>query len=709
MSVVETESGPRRLFGIDLGWHNVAFAVRTAGAAILALAIAYWLELGDPQWATMTVYLLAQPTVGAALAKGAWRAAGTTAGGVFGLVLVGLFSQAPELLVAATVLTVGASFYAGARLRNYSAYGMLLAGYTVLLVAYEGSNQPLAAWSIASDRTLEILIGIVCSTAASVIVFPRYASDVLDQSMARTIGNLASYVATALRLSTPLAVFARLRRRMVAEVVSFDALRSYTLFETPEMRVDHQCLQRTVREFLAVLSIGRGLFFRLDAFDKAGAQLVLERLRPTVDSIAAQVERFAADPAALRERRRLRRELVSARAALRRAAANLEGMAGRVPFDPLANALLILNRVGDLLHGLAMAVTTHAASFRSAGPSRLSSHQEPADFPRRQEALLVAVRAGLAVLLLSVMWTATGWNEGFTAVSGGATMLFFGVNQDNPQATARSFLVWSTIGTMVGYVAMALVFPYLQGFGALAILLLVLLLPVGLMAGTPSRAWAGIALGGFTIAQIGTDNLFTPDELAYINGTVALVVGMVMCLAVIAVLPVTAQPQRDLIWQRSIGTILPAVARGTLLPRRGASEIRAMLSALLPRLALDRPRDEDFFRGTLGAASAAIELGRLAEVIADPALPEDAAKAIRRFLARFASALEDLAASHAERRSRLAEAEAMVSAIGAELAALTLQPGPTARSVLRAGASLRFIADRFYLDRAYLEHGFAGE
>ena len=38
--------------------------------------------------------------------------------------------------MAATLLVVGASFYAGARLRNYSSYGVLLAGYTALLVAY---------------------------------------------------------------------------------------------------------------------------------------------------------------------------------------------------------------------------------------------------------------------------------------------------------------------------------------------------------------------------------------------------------------------------------------------------------------------------------------------------------------------------------------------------------------------------------------------
>jgi uncharacterized membrane protein YccC len=704
MSVVETQSGPRRLFGIDLGWHNSVFAIRTAGAAILALAIAYWLELGDPQWATMTVYVLAQPTVGAAFAKGAWRTVGTIAGGIFGLVLVGLFSQAPELLVAATVLTVGASFFVGARLRNYATYGVVLAGYTALLVAYEGSSQPLSAWSIATDRTLEILIGIACSTAASVVVFPRYASDVLDRSMARTIGSLAGYVATAMRLSTPLAVFARLRRRMVGDVVSFDALRSYTLFETPEMRVDEARLRRSVREFLAVLSIGRGLFFRLEAFGRDDAQLMLERLRPPLETIALQLDRFAADPAAPRERRLLRHELRSARAALTRAAADLEGMAGRVPFAPLANALLIVTRVGDLLHGLAMAVGTHAASFRGAGPRAQSSVPEPVDVRRRQEALMVAVRAGLVVLLLSILWLATGWNEGFTAVSGAATMLFFGVNQDNPQAAARAYLVWAIVGTVLGYLAMVLVLPYVQGFEALAVVLLVLLLPAGFMASTPSHAWAGIAFGGYTLAQIGTGNLFVPDELAYINGTVALVLGMAICLAVIAVLPVTAQPQRTLCRQRSLGTILPAVARSTLAPRRGAAAIRAILAALLPRLALDRPRDEDFFRGTLGAASVAIELGRLAASAAHPDLPEEAARAIRRFLADFAFTLEDLAA---DRPPPLVKAEAIVAALAADLAAQALVPGPAARMALRAGASLRFIADRFYLDRAYFERGVA--
>jgi uncharacterized membrane protein YccC len=601
MSVAETASDLRRIpFPIDISWQNIVFSLKTAAAAILALALAHWLELSDPQWATLTVYILAQPTVGAALAKGIWRAVGTVAGALIGLVLVALFSQAAELLVAATVLLVGLSFYAGARLRNYTSYGALLAGYTMLLVAYEGSAAPLNAWSTAADRTLEILIGIGCGTLASVIILPRYAGDALREAQATTFRDLAHYVARALRLSTPAAVFVQLRQQMVAKVVSFDALCSFSLFESPDMRVDEDLLRRTVREFLVALSIARGLFVRLDEFDNDAARVVLNRIRPTLEDIAARIERFAADPAAPRDPRRLRREILAARVALRNTTAELEAMAGTAPFDSLADAELILSRVGDLLHSLSMLVVTELASLRGRNAPARSRRRDQRDvrgsIQARREPLLLAIRASLAMLLLSTVWLATGWNEGFTAVSGGAIMLFFGVNQDNPQAGARTYLIWSSVGILAGYLIMIFVLPYLQGFEALAIVLLLVLLPAGLMAGTPSHAWAGIALGGWTVAEVSTGNVFTPDELAFVNTAAALILGMVGCLAVIAIMPVTSRARRGESWRHTIGTILPAVARGGLVPRRGSNEIVAQLAALLPRLALDSRRDEDFFR-----------------------------------------------------------------------------------------------------------------
>jgi uncharacterized membrane protein YccC len=707
MIAVQTAGSRNPNFSIDWSWQNIVFSLRTAAAAILALALAYWLELSDPQWATLTVYILAQPTVGAALAKGAWRALGTVTGGLIGLVFVALFSQAAELLVAATVMLVGASFYAGARLRNYASYGVLLGGYTTLLVAYEGAAAPVGAWSVAVDRTTEILIGIACSSLASILILPRYAGDVLREAQAGTFVALTRYVARALRLSTPASVFAELRREMVAKVVSFDALSSFTLFETPELRINEKYLRRTVSEFLIVLSIARGLFARFEAFNDDGAREVHGRLRATLETTATRIERIGADPAAWSDARRLRREILAERVALNATVADLEGMAGTIAFDPLVEGLLILNRVKEVLHGLAMVVSIAAASQRNRNASRLTHRQERRDLDGRREPLLLAIRAALAMLLLSGVWMATGWSEGFAAVSGGAIMLFFGVNQDNPQTGARSYLVWSSLGILVAYLAIILVLPYLQGFGALAVLLLLLLLPAGLMAGTPSHAWAGIALGGWTVAEIGFGNVFKPDELAYVNNAAALILGMIACLAVIAVIPVTSYARRGQSWQRAIGAILPAVARGHVVPRRGAREIVAMLAALLPRLALDRKRDENFFRGTLSVASSAIELGRLRDLRSDPDMPDSAARDIETFLEQLADRLESLAGRRTNRRADLVKAETAVVQLCANLSAQASEPGPTAVSLLHAAASLRFLADRFRIDRAYLERDFS--
>ena len=331
-----------------------------------------------------------------------------------------------------------------------------------------------------------------------------------------------------------------------------------------------------------------------------------------------------------------------------------------------------------------MVVVEEAASLGGRDARTPSRSDDPPDFEGRQEALLSAARAALAILMLSVAWMATGWSEGFTAVSGGAIMLFFAVNQDNPEASARTFLVWSACGILLSYLAMVFVLPHLEGFEALTLVLILLLLPAGLMAGTPSRAVAGMALGGFTIAQIGTGNVFTPNEQAFVNSAAALIFGMVVCLAVIAAMPVTSRSRRDRSWRHVIGVVLPAVAARVdqPAPRLGRDRRHAGRPAAAP--GLDRQRDEDFFRGTLGAASSAIELGRLVDLKSDRDMPRDAALAVERFLDRFASALENLAMEGAEgvadRLSRLAEAEAIVTDMRVELSSLPLTPGPAARS-----------------------------
>lgn len=706
---------------VDFGWRNIVFSLRTAAAAVMALAAAYWLQLDDPQWAALTVYLLAQPTAGAAVAKGAFRVAGTLMGAAAGLVILALWSQAPLPLVGSLALWLGFCFTQAGLSRNYTSYSFLLAGYTALLVGLEGASAPADAWHLAVDRTAEIILGIVFVTAMSVLVFPVYAGDVLRGQLAVLFGRLCHYGAVALQPVTPITAFAPLRREMVEAVVKFDALRSYTLFEAPEMRASDAGLRRMTREFMRVLAVARGLYLRLDDFAVEGAGPVADRLRPAMADVATLLERLAADPSAFADTRRVRAQLLAARVALNAAGAELEAMAGQVPFLPLANGVLILRRAGDLLHGLSMVMVSEAASLRPTGPLALRGVTTPAapkapnavrPLPvmapaQRWEARLAGLRAGLLLLAMCGFWAATEWTSGFNAAAGLAVLLFFAVNQDRPGALGLSFLICAGLGMAAAYAAMVFVLPRIEGFDALALFLMVALFPAGLMAGTPALALAGTAFGAYFVAELGTGNVFRPDEAGFLNAALSTLFGMGAALVLLNLFPVTSRASRRQLWNMTLGTRLPQAARGVRHERAILRETVGALADLLPRLALARPGEDEYLRGTLGAASTALELGRLRRLLAVPELAEETRVLVAGFLDRFAAELAGFPEAGAALPERIAAAEALAHETQAGLAGLALPVGSKAAGLnLRAGASLRFIVDRFDIDRAYLLHAF---
>lgn len=692
---------------VDLSWRNIAFTVRTAAAAIAALAMAYGFELQDPQWAVVTVYLIAQPTAGAALAKGVNRILGTVVGALFGLFVLALYAQAPIAFVGAMSLWFGLSIYLAARLRNFTAYGALLAGYTALLVGYDGGADPAGAWEIAVDRSSEIIIGIIVSAIASATIFPRYAGEDLRASLAATFCRLARFGATALHPGTPFATFITMRRQMIAEVVRFDALRSYTVFESPAMRADDAALRRTAREFLRLLAIARALYVRLDELRAAEAGPVLDALRPVLANTAAGLELIAADARAIDDPHAVRRRLLALRADLGRAAVVLENLAGTVPPEPLANAVLVVRRTGDMIHALSMVMVTEAASVRSRlpGTNRRTLPNPPA--ADRAHAAVQGVRAGIALLAGSIFWAATEWTAGFSAITGLAVMVFLSVNQEQPGRIGWPYAAAVAAALVAAFLTMIFVLPRLEDFGALAAFLLVVLLPAGLVIGTPRWAVPGAGFAAFFAAYACSGNVFVPDIAGFVNGGFGLVAGMVACLVVAAVLPVDTVALRRRQFAAALGAV-PAAIRGERPERAVGADILEGLAALLPRLDLDRDSDEALLRGLLGTASASLELARLRREAGNTEMPEAAHRAITGCLACLAELYPRLADTRRAPAPLLAEAEAALSSARRVLDALPLAPGSAAaRSVIRAAASLRFVADRFELDRPFYLRSFA--
>ncbi|MFT4266703.1 MAG: FUSC family protein, partial [Xenophilus sp.] len=146
---------------------RLAFTLRTALGAGLALLLAGALGLGHPPWAAMTVWIAAQPVRGHLLEKSLFRLLGTVLGVAYGVALVALGGGAPAVVVPGLALWVALCTGAGQLLRGFAGYGTLLAGYSAAMVALLEADRPGHIAALGLDRLLTILVGVGVALAVS--------------------------------------------------------------------------------------------------------------------------------------------------------------------------------------------------------------------------------------------------------------------------------------------------------------------------------------------------------------------------------------------------------------------------------------------------------------------------------------------------------------------------------------------------------------
>jgi uncharacterized membrane protein YccC len=118
----------------QFSWRDGLFSVKTFLAAILALYIAFRLDLSQPSWSVTTVYIVSQPFAGMVLAKSLYRVLGTLVGAAMSVFLVALFSGAPELFCLALAVWIGLGTFVSIYLRDApQSYVGMLSGYSAVI------------------------------------------------------------------------------------------------------------------------------------------------------------------------------------------------------------------------------------------------------------------------------------------------------------------------------------------------------------------------------------------------------------------------------------------------------------------------------------------------------------------------------------------------------------------------------------------------
>ncbi|CAO4196596.1 FUSC family protein [Methylorubrum extorquens] len=141
-----------------------AFAIRIWLAMMLALYAAFWLQLDSASSAAVCVAILAQPKRGQALSKAGYRFLGTVVGGIVGIVLIALFGQDRVLLLVSFACWLGLCVFVAQFLQDTRAYGAMLSGYTVAIIAVAHIDAPQTVFDAAIGRVAAMAVGIVAIT-----------------------------------------------------------------------------------------------------------------------------------------------------------------------------------------------------------------------------------------------------------------------------------------------------------------------------------------------------------------------------------------------------------------------------------------------------------------------------------------------------------------------------------------------------------------
>ncbi|MFM0032442.1 FUSC family protein [Paraburkholderia madseniana] len=560
-------------------WVSIAFAVRTTAASLIALYIAFRMNLDDPKWAATTVWIVAQANRGMSLSKSQHRILGTAVGAVVALALVALFAQTPDLFALALATWIGVCTGVATSSRNFRAYAGVLAGYTAAIIAVSAVSAPLHAFNIAVARCLCVVLGILVEATLTTLFAPGAPMREVREQLGRYLKQAADVCARALRREPDGAA----THRLFAGAIELETACEYaaTASLTVRRKIGH--LRAAAIAVLSQLAAAQGL-----------SEQLAERPDITDDLIektARLLDNVATDPAGLSPAVAAMRSTVDAELL---AEADASG-------DSCTPRLLVLNRLGLLLAALDKGLMRTALIDRAnAPPSRL-------DFAFHRDPVLGwhnGIRAFVAVLVASAFWILSAWpsGAGFVTIVGVVSALFS--TRPNSVAGALGFLKGASCAAIVGAVCNFVLLPAVSGFALLAYIVGFFMVGTGLATRNPRFAAIASGFAIFFWNFISPNNFTRIDDASFLNSALATLLGIAFSTVVFAILFPTDPESIRVRLHRAVRRDLSDIARS---PREWNSD--AWLSRTADRLsrllvigsAVPRATRESDLRGLVAA------------------------------------------------------------------------------------------------------------
>lgn len=511
-------------------WNENAITLGYILKVLIACLLAMWLslrfELDQPRTAMLTVAIVMQPRAGMVFTKSAYRLMGTLVGIAVSFLLVAMFAQERVLFLLCMAAWIGICTAGSMVFRNHQSYGFVLAGYTLCIVGLPATINPAMTFSIGITRISEILIGLLCATIVSDLVFPQRMWDVMLASVRRRFSDFSDLLRSmasspAERNSSRPALL-----RFVGDIFSLETFRASTMLESDDSRTHRLRLSMLNAEFMEVSTSFHALEQLLTRQRNGGhaevSTALLELYKPlseafAIDGRSARTE-LEAQPITLR--------LKAFRDTFGKILAVVSGNlpAGlhpveRLDFDTGAE---LIKRFADELQAYA---NTYASLSDDHGglrtktldeaPPRLEMHFDPL------AVALAGLRGAMTAALLAALWIFTDWRSGLEAIVLGVISGTLFASTPSPTRTTGQFIIGAAIGTVLIYICNFHLLPQAQGFVMLALALTPVIVLAAWITTRPAIAVIGAGTFLIFLLHVGFSSTYSANPVTFMNEAIA--------------------------------------------------------------------------------------------------------------------------------------------------------------------------------------------
>ena len=494
------------------------YSIKVFAASMLALYIALYMQLPRPYWAMATVYIVANPFVGPTSSKALYRALGTLLGAAAAVFFVPLLSQTPLLLSLVVAVWTGSMLFLSMHVRTADNYALMLAGYTMPMIALPVVDNPQAVFDLGWSRFLEITLGIICASVVGSLFWPSRLAPVLADNTRRWFGDARDYCALRLQRRQDEQNLARLRSAMITTFNGLELMIGQLPHEGAHPRVVRDA--RELRERMALmLPVVDSLHDSLQVLYEQAPRLATQlsgNLQQSLDWL-----QDAPDSP--------RRETL--RAALDDLQPGLERLT-----DPqqtlLANALYRLRQWLDLWQDCRSLQQRLVADDHSPWTAAYR-HWHLGNAARFHDRGLMLYTAGyiiLGIFVAAQLWIWLGWPDGASAVVLAAVACCFFATLDEPAVQIKRFFIWTTFSVVLASLYLFLILPNVHDFPLLVLAFAGPFICVGTLTVQPRFYLPTLLIAVNTATFMSIQGAYEANFLVFINSNLAGPIGLLFAL-----------------------------------------------------------------------------------------------------------------------------------------------------------------------------------